>query len=89
MKAAGEAGALAKGGAAKGVGRRGMRGKKTLHSAPPPTLASVGVDKNLAKSARWHDQNRVIDSFSNAACRRLRAAPLEPESYRRDHARFC
>lgn len=44
-----KAGALAKGGAEKGVGRRGMR---VIEKPAFPTLAAQGVDKNLADRSR-------------------------------------
>ena len=50
MDALREAGKLAKGGAEKGVGRRG---KKVGFSGPHIlTFSDMGVDKNLAKAAR-------------------------------------
>jgi N6-adenosine-specific RNA methylase IME4 len=49
IKAEGDAGKLAKGGAEKGVGRRGMR---VSEKPALLTLADRGVDKNLAHRAR-------------------------------------
>ena len=50
MAAQREAGAMNRGAAAEGVGKRGV--SDTPRSETPPTLAEAGIDKNLAKRAR-------------------------------------
>ena len=51
MKEQGETVGKAKGGAEKGVGRRGNAGSDKTHIAPP-ALAEAGIDKNLGHRAR-------------------------------------